>query len=501
MKRREFIKLSAATSASLGFLPQVFAREAYQLREGYSGEINLSAAPKKYQLLEGNMTQMWSFKGQVLSGNENLLTNQLGYLGPKIEVRKGQKIKINFKNNLPEKSIVHWHGLHINEANDGHPSYAIEPGETYNYELHIQNRAGLYWYHPHPHGRTGFQVYQGLAGLFVIRDEEEGRLNLPAGENELFFVFQDRELDENNQLVYIKSMHDKMMGKIGNKLFVNGASQFQKEVKAESYRLRILNGSNALFYNLRWDDGRPLTIIGTDGGLIEKPEDRENVLISPGERLDILVNFENNKVNDKVTLQSAPIVDNGQSEPFTLHEFHVTEEGIKKFKLPEQLSVVEKIPISEAVNTESVKSFRIQPVPGKGWTIDGLNYEMDNIRPKERIKLGTTEIWEFDHTHSGMVHPMHVHGSQFQVIERISGPFSKGLVFDQGWKDTVSLLPGDKVRVIKRFHEFSGKFLLHCHMYEPPPQIKEIFKKLTSIGCKMQTCIRLLNGDVSFSEP
>ncbi len=464
MKRRGFIKIGASASLYMYANPSAFAKSLPR-KPRPPFEINLEASKSHYPLRPGNSTEMLTFKGESL-GSLSPLSKGSGFLGPTIEVNKGQGLKINFRNRLNEESIVHWHGLHLPENQDGHPSFAVGPGETYNYQFQVTNRAGLYWYHPHPHGRTGFQVYSGLAGLFVVRDEEEKALNLPSGENELFLVLQDRHLDENNQLIYVQSGHDIMMGKVGDQLVVNGSLDRSQKVRQEAYRLRLLNGGNAYPYRLQWSDGSPLHLIGTDGGLLEKREELENILFTPGERLDILVDFSNKKMGEEIELLSVPLVENENSKAFSLYKFKVSGSGSTQFKMPEKLSHYERINPEEASNFNNPKVFRLEPKAGVGWTIDGLPYEMNEVRPKERIPLGSTEIWEFDLTNSGMIHPMHIHGSPFQVLERIHGPLSQGLVFDKGWKDTVAVLPGDRVRVIKRFDDFSGQFLFHCHILE-----------------------------------
>ncbi len=463
MKRREFIS-SAATSAALLYCSPFAKAEGFMATP--PSEIDLIAQEGVIPMLAGEPTRMLHFGGSIVKGPSSLLRSQQSFLGPAIEVRTGQKLKVNFHNQLAEDSIIHWHGLHLPEAQDGHPSYAIASGETYTYNLEIENRAGLYWYHPHPHGRTGYQVYHGLAGLFIVRDDEEEALNLPSGDNELFFVLQDRHFDEDNQLIYVQSGHDIMMGKVGNRLLVNGDFPNQTSVRSEAYRLRFLNGGNALPYRLQWSDGSPLHLIGTDGGLLSDREDLENILLTPGERIDVLVDFSNKNVGDEIELLSIPLVENENAKPFTVYKFIIGESVNNPFTMPERLSNFDRIDISEATNPEAPKSFQLMPKKGVGWTIDGLEYDMQGARPKETVKLGSTEVWEFDLTNAGMIHPMHIHGSQFQVIERIHGPYSKGVVFDGGWKDTVAVLPGDRVRVIKRFNDHAGKFLFHCHILE-----------------------------------
>ena len=186
-------------------------------------EIALEAIPDEVKIFPGKATQVWRYQGEVLAGPaESLQIIPNSYLGPIFNVRKGQTIRVHFTNQLPETSIVHWHGLHVPVEADGHPRLVIEPGETYVYNFTIADRAGTYWFHPHPHGSTGPQVYAGLAGLFIIHDEEELALGLPSGEYDLPIVIQDRRFDQDNQLVYGGSgMMDQMMGFLGSQILIN----------------------------------------------------------------------------------------------------------------------------------------------------------------------------------------------------------------------------------------------------------------------------------------
>lgn len=128
--------------------------------------IELTANKKELEVLNGKRTFFWCYTGRLVKGpKDSLTTLPNSYLGPTISVRTGDRVKIIFKNKVDEKSIIHWHGLDVSHENDGHPHFAVNQGDSYEYEFEVSNRAGMYWYHPHPHGRTGFQVYQGLAGL------------------------------------------------------------------------------------------------------------------------------------------------------------------------------------------------------------------------------------------------------------------------------------------------------------------------------------------------
>jgi FtsP/CotA-like multicopper oxidase with cupredoxin domain len=424
-------------------------------------ELSIQAIQKEVEIFSGVKTKVWSYEGAVLKGPSDSLTPSGTYLGPTLRLRKGQKVQIHFSNKLPETSIIHWHGLDIPAAMDGHPGSVVNTSEEFNYEFTIENRAGLYWYHPHPHMRTGYQVYQGLAGLLVITDPEEVSLDLPKDENETILVLQDRLFDDQKQLQYVSSGMDQRMGMMGDTLLVNGSLNLEKTIPRGAHRIRVLNGSNARIYNLAWEDHRPLKIIGTDGGLLSETLEKNSIMISPGERLDLWVDFSKETAGSFVKLLSIPLVP-GNGDSFPVYTFHFSDTQTPAVPLPKVLSKVEKILPSEAVNSANPKQFAVTMDQKMGWTINGRGYEMGSAAPEETVKIGTAEIWEFKNG-SMMPHPFHVHGSQFQILERISGKFSGA--FDDGWKDTVLVLPGDTVKFIKRFQK-PGLFVYHCHILE-----------------------------------
>ena len=421
--------------------------------------IELTAKQNLIDIGNGLKTKFWSYTGKLIKGPKNTLQTINGsYLGPTIEVKSGDKVRIIFKNELSESSIIHWHGLDVSHENDGHPHNAIGTDQTYQYDFVVENRAGTYWYHPHPHGRTGFQVYQGLAGLFVVRDKEEEKLNLPSGDQELNLVFQDRYFNEEGQLEYRRSM----MGAFGNKLFINGTSQKKFNVKQGLYRIRLLNGCNARIFNIAINNGQEITQIGSDGGLLDRINKLDRFYFAPAERFEFLLDFSKFLPGDIIKIESLPLVE-GRGTKYTIMEFEVSDEVGVVFKEPLKLSNYTKIDPNEAINLNSPKVFELIPKRGVGWTINGNGYEADSYEKYEIIKFGNTEVWEF-YNPTGMPHPMHIHGTQFQVLKRNSGQLQGCL--DHGWKDTVLVLPGDRVQVIKRFNTYKGTFLYHCHNLE-----------------------------------
>lgn len=443
-------------------------------------EISLKAVLDEVQILPGKGTDVWRYQGEVLSGPAETLQIIPGsYLGPIFNVKKGQTIRVHFTNELPEKSIVHWHGLHVPVEADGHPRLAIGPGETYVYNFTIADRAGTYWYHPHPHGRTGIQAYAGLAGLFIIRDEEEEALGLPSGDYDLPIVIQDRRFDSDNQLLYTANgMMDQMMGFFGDQILVNGFANFNLPAATRPYRLRLLNGSNSRIYKLAWDDDTPLTVLGTDGGLLEKPVQREYITLAPAQRVDIWVDFSKDTVGSSKNLVSLPFAAFGGEVGFPVLTANIEQSVSVSEPLPEKLSAISPHNEDEAVNRRAPRAFVLAMGRGMQWTLNGRTFEMETVAENEIVNLGDLEVWEFENRGGGMgmmggmtlPHPMHVHGLQYQIIEReVSSAdrsawatLSDGFV-DEGWHDTVLVMPGERVKILLKFEDFTGLYLYHCH--------------------------------------
>ncbi len=449
-------------------------------------EIALKAVPDEVQILQGKATNVWRYQGEVLSGPaESLQIIPDTYLGPIFNVQKGQNIRVNFTNELSESSIVHWHGLHVPPEADGHPRLVIEPGETYIYDFTVADRAGTYWYHPHPHGRTGPQAYAGLAGLFIIHDEQEMEVGLPSGDYDLPIVIQDRSFDRDNQLVYGgNGMMDQMMGFLGNQILINGLADFSLPVETRPYRLRLLNGSNSRIYKLAWDDDTPLTVLATDGGLLEKPVQRQYIALAPAQRVELWVDFSKDEVGSSKNLVSLPFDAFGGEVTNSIFTAHIEQAVSVSASLPEHLSTISWHKEAEAMNRRSPRSFILAMGRGMGmgWTLNGRAFDMEAVAKDEIVKLGDLEVWEFENQiGSGMgmrggmslPHPMHVHGLQYQVIERdISSSgrdawdtLSNGHV-DEGWHDTVLVMPGERVKILLKFEDFTGLYLYHCHNLE-----------------------------------
>ena len=503
INRRQFFRRTGAgalslMSGGLGSLlatPFVSAEEKTGNRFDPDLEISMTSYQTQIQIFPGSPTRVWSYKGQVLKGNRASLINiEKSYLGPIIRVHTGEKIRIHFTNDIPDETIVHWHGLHVPAVMDGHPRFVIPQGKEYIYEFEVRNRAGTYWYHPHPHGITGPQVYRGLAGLFIVSDDEEKAAGLPSGPYDIPLVIQDRFFDADNQLVYsLGNMWEQMDGFLGDWILVNGKPDFILPVATRAYRLRILNGSNSRIYKLAWQNGTPITMVGTDGGLLEKPVHRKYVLLSPGERIDLWTDFSSYPVGWETSLISLPFdmgmmgngrmahgmmgrrtMDSAQVPPngtgFSILKVKVNRKEKAEFSVPQRLSHIERYNAKDAVNFENPRTFRLS-LEEMIWKINGRTFEMEEVADEEVVQLGSLEVWEFSNEGSGtgmrglsMPHPIHLHGKQFQVLDR-SGVLHDGYL-DDGWKDTVLLMPEERIRIIVEFEDYSGLFLYHCHNLE-----------------------------------
>jgi FtsP/CotA-like multicopper oxidase with cupredoxin domain len=532
-QRREFLRSALATATLAATASGLSVSGCMPSDSAFVPDlhIELRATKDEAQIRPGQPTHVWRYRGKVIKGDLRAL-EFLGYL-PLLRVRRGQKVRIDLINDLSEPTIVHWHGLYVPAAMDGHPRHAIGRGKRHVYEFEVRNRAGTYWFHPHPHGRTGKQVYFGMAGLLIVSDDEESAAGLPDGDYDIPLIIQDRRFDNDNQLIYLPGsdsngmmgegmmgggmmgggammgrgmmgdmgpMMAGMMGFLGDRVLVNGKPDFVLPVEARAYRLRLLNGSNTRIYKLAWSDGSPVTVVGTDGGLLEKPLTRPYVMLSPAERVDVWADFSSQPIGAELTLHSLSVegdmamggmMDGGMMQsmmgsmtgdlpngaPFPILKARVERRSTANVALPRQLSTIPAARPQDTVNFRAPKVFNIT-MGMMVWGINGRSFEMEGVTADETVRLDTAEIWEFrNDAETGMMgmmaHAMHVHGLQFRVLERSVEPrFSSGRnsvsagYVDVGWKDTVLVMPGERVRMLLRFEHYDGLYLYHCHMLE-----------------------------------
>jgi len=513
LQRRKMLKLAGVSAAALATFPGLLNAKMMKVGSHASPdfypdvEISLQGKVKDVSIFQGPETRVWKVTGKVLKGDKSVISNDgESYLAPTIRLHKGQKVRIYLKNDLPSATILHWHGLHVPSKMDGNPMYAIDNGETFVYEFEILNRAGTYWYHAHTHSLTARHVYSGLAGFFIVSDDEEQALKLPSGEFDVPLVIQDRTFDRQNQLKYGGGMMMKMHGFLGEQILVNGTPEFELPVATRAYRMRLLNGSNSRIYKLAWDDGTPIKVIATDGGLLEHAETLSYLTLAPAERREIWVDFSGKKVGTELTLRSLEFssggmgggmgmrggrgggmmggMGGGQShagKDFTVLKVRVSKKVSSHDVLPKRLSKITPLRLSDAVNPESPRRITLS-MRHMSALLNGRSYKMNDIREDEIIPVNTLQLMEFDNGFHrgmggmggmGMPHPMHLHGEQFQVVKReVRNKSGKGYTsiaegfLDKGWKDTVLVMPGEKVTILKPFNDFTGLFMYHCHNLE-----------------------------------
>lgn len=422
-------------------------------------------------ILDGTNAALSAKSGTAMLGS-GLTVNALGYggaaiLGPTIQVQQGAQFNLAFTNALAEATNIHWHGLEVPASQDGYPTDVTAPGGSFQYSFPVKNRPGTYWYHPHPDMTTASQAWRGLAGFFIVTSPEEAALGLPSSEYDVPLVVQDKRLE--GGLTYNPNTDDRTIGMFGETVLVNGTAGAILEVATRSYRFRLLNGSNARIYNFTLSNTAKFQLIGTDGGLLNAPQEVSNVLLSPGERAEVLVNFGGQAMGTEIFLQSSPFDGTASQgkQSFKILKFKVSRQETDNFTLPAMLMPVETLPASTAVATRSFNIGHNMVHSGGTGTVmhplDGKTF--DASRRDEVVNAGSTEIWEFDNSVGTETHPMHLHAGQFQVLSREGG---RGVVqpWEKGWKDTVLAFPGEKVRIIIKFPDNKGKFVFHCHNLE-----------------------------------
>ncbi|MFN7971912.1 MAG: multicopper oxidase domain-containing protein [Acidobacteriota bacterium] len=431
--------------------------------------IDMTQAPATRQVLPGQATTVWSYAGTVVSGPPGTLVPIAGsYLGPTIHVAQGQNLSLDLTNQIGQASITHWHGLEVPAAMDGYPTATIPDGATFSYAYPVRNRAGTYWYHPHTDMATGIQVQMGLAGFLIVHDAEEAALDLPADPYDVPLCIQDRKFDASNQFVYDP---DTLNGFFGDTILVNGIANYVHATATRVHRLRLLNGSASRIYKLAFSDGTPMIVIGTDGGLLAVPVTYPYVMLSPGERVDVWADFRNKPVGAQITLQSLPFSAGAyQGQPLDLMSFSIIRLEPETKVLPATLSKFAVYREQDAVNAASPKDYPIVFQMGM-FTLNGGMFDETVVAPNEVAQVGALELIRVTNTAAlAVAHPIHFHGRQFQVLDRVVNATGQadwntvkdGFV-DAGWKDTFMIMPGETVRILLRYGDDAGKYVYHCH--------------------------------------
>ena len=429
-------------------------------------------------------------------------------LGPLIEGRSGRPLRVEWVNSLPQKhflpvdfslhgcgrdlpevrAVVHMHGAKAPTKDDGYPEDWYVPGESRTCHYPLEQEAAMLWYHDHAMGLNRLNIYAGLVGMMLVRDEHEDALHLPSGKYEIPLTFYDRNFSADGQLFYPTSgdpEHPWVSEFAGDAILLNGKIRPYLDVEPRLYRFRVLNAANSRFFALSLSHGQPFYQIGTDQGLLSAPVQLTSLNLAPAERADLLIDFSHAagqhlhlvhgafevlqfRVADQVGAHSA-------SHPKRQEQGTTTLSA----SVPVTLRSVARIPESDAIRTRTITLNDYLNGVGNSMLML-LNHQHWHEPVSEQPRLNTTEIWEFVNLTED-THPMHLHLVRFQVLDRrvfdvFAYRHGKGLRYldaavpaepnEMGWKDTVQCPPGMITRIITRFEGYTGKYLYHCHILE-----------------------------------
>ncbi|MBK7342998.1 MAG: multicopper oxidase domain-containing protein [Saprospiraceae bacterium] len=349
-------------------------------------------------------------------------------LGPTLLLKAGESVKMNVQNNLGEPSTIHWHGLHVHPANDGGPHTVIENGTTWSPQFDVLDKAGTYWYHPHLHMKTAEQVTKGIAGLIIVQDEDESKLDLPRayGIDDIPVVIQSRAFDANKQFITLSSLD--------NTILVNGALNPFVEVPAQVVRLRILNGSTERVFRFGFEGNHSFYLIGTDGGLLTAPVALTRLNLAPGERIEVLVNlaglessslyiksFASELSSGIYGAANPSIMPMGSIQGYASNPLNGTDFEILRLDIIQKTtSPILQIPttlvndqplIPNQANTTRSLTFQaaqmnMNTMVNGPFVINGTSFDKQIIN--YQIPINNIEIWELTNM-TAIAHPFHIH--------------------------------------------------------------------------------------------
>ncbi|MEX2332878.1 MAG: multicopper oxidase domain-containing protein, partial [Pseudohongiella sp.] len=419
------------------------------------------------------------------------------YLGPTLRMRDGDPVRLHVHYQLDEQSVLHWHGMDVPARADGGPNQQVLPGDTWSPAFQVRQPAASCWYHSHTMHLSGPQVYKGLAGMLIIDDDSSDQLDLPSdyGVDDIPVIIQDRIFDADGNMVYPERMEDHMVGVRGDTIVVNGTLNPIFRASTGRIRLRLLNAANARNFTLALSNGQRFWQIATDNGLMEAPVELTQLVLTPGERAEIIVDTRGTEafklINVPVPPSNVPHyglftellmqMDRQAFDILTLQPSGESTTGSPP-TLPQQLAHIDWIPREAATRT---RRMLLQMGEGQGnggglgggprsrkefggWgggvhKINGRKMDMNYI--EATIIAGTTEIWEIANE-TPMIHPFHIHKVHFQILERNGEP---PLPSERGLKDTVNVPAQGSVKVIAKFTgpgDPITTYMFHCHILE-----------------------------------
>ncbi len=436
-------RVPSASRADGSISPDVLDNESSAPR---TVEVTITAAPARLSLVVGGPTDVFAYNGRLP--------------GPTLEVKEGDRVIVHFRNRLDEPSTIHWHGMRLPFTADGSPYHPIAPGTTFDYAFTVpMGSAGTYWYHPHPDHRTGHQVARGLYGALIVRAADDP---LPRSLVEQVVVLSDNRFQPDGSLDLparhsLAGRFDEENGREGNVVFVSGKVMPTITVRSgEIQRWRVINASAGRIYRLAIP-GHTLLHVGSDGGLFEHPIEVNELLVAPAERVEVLVRATGAPGSvttlralpyDRYIPQTRPLEWKESRDLLTLR--YTSERAVTPPRIPATLRYVPPLDPAHATATR-VMSLSQGMINGK---------RMDMNRIDVSTQLGATEIWEVENL-VGMDHPFHLHGFEFQVLDRNGIPEKY-----RSWKDVVNVPRHETARFIVKYTDFAGKWMFHCHILD-----------------------------------
>lgn len=438
------------------------------------------------QILPGRPTRLWTFGGS--------------FPGPTVRRPAGRRTRVTFHHELPPSAgelTVHLHGGHNRSRFDGQPGgltksqpasfychipsglspresgndLLIAPGarKTYVYDLVEDGRperAAFQWYHDHRLDRTAEHSWRGLAGMWIVDDELDGSLPLPRGEHDLPLMVADRSFDRHNQLTDpFTGLRPPADGILGETVLVNGAYMPHHPVEPRRYRLRILNVSQFRSYDLHLSNGAAMIQIATESGLMPKPIRRQRILIGPAERVEVVVDFAAAR-GQSVELRSSARHAGRNPEGSRCYAGALMQFRVGSARLVDRTRVPRRLrPLPEWTRHASRKPDHSWVVTVGGlfkttWLINGRSF--NPARSDAFPVLGSTVTWEIVNRTS-VAHVMHLHHTDWYLLERDGKPPPP---WEDCLKETFFVYPGERILVAGHFSDYTGKFILHCHMLD-----------------------------------
>jgi spore coat protein A len=394
-------------------------------------------------------SSVWAFEGEVP--------------GPTITQRTGRDVVVRFVNELGVPTTTHLHGGDVPPESDGHPTDLVLPGQFKDHVYPGVHAAADLWYHDHAIHQSGRNVWMGLAGFYRVVDDVEQALPLPRRPFDIPLVITDRFFLRDGSLAYpVHGDEPERQGAFGEVVMVNGTPRPFFRVQRRRYRFRLLNASNARIYRLRLSTDEPLVVISTEGGMLPNPVPTGDVLLSPSERIGVVVDFSRYPLGTSIVLRNT--FGDVPGDPFDVDatrevmRFDVVEDAVDDSHVPDDL-----VPLPEDVDpaqSVATRQWEFDRRHGE-WTINGRPWDEDRIDARPR--LGTVEIWRLVNRSGGWLHPIHPHLVEFLMLNRTRRPL---LPYERGLKDTVLLGPNEEAEVAIRWNHFRGVYAFHCHNVE-----------------------------------